>query len=382
MGESQNIRVAVAGTGFIARVHVEALRRLGNIEVAAVSGSSEARAQAFATELNIAGAAANYEQLLDDPTIGAVHICSPNSLHFSQTMLALGAGKHVVCEKPLASTAHEARQMAEAAQASGLRHCTVYNVRSYPQVQNLRRLRENGSFGEIWMVRGTYSQDWLLEDTDWNWRVEEGATRAFGDIGTHWCDLAEHITGLRMTSLIASLQTFVKTRRRPGGSVETYQAKNLRPTDFVETAVHTDDFASVMFDMGEVTRGVMTASQVCAGRKNYLSIEISGSKASAYWDGERAEELWIGRRDRASELLIKDGALFPRAAQSYAESPAGLSEGWDTTFKQTFRRFYASLADRAFPVDYPTFGDGLRQMRIIDAVLESNRTGARSRVQS
>ncbi len=363
------------GTGFIGRVHVESLRRLGNVEVVGVAGSSEQRAQTFADELEIDWAARNYTELLEDPAIQTIHVCTPNSLHFEQTMHALAAGKHVVCEKPLAATSDEAARMLAAAQASGLRHCTVYNVRGYPQVQNMRRLREGGHFGDIWLTRGTYSQDWLLHDTDWNWRVEEGESRAFADIGTHWCDLAEHITGLWISSLTANLQTFVRTRKKPHESIETFQGKNYRPESFTETPICTDDFASVLFNMGDTARGVMTASQVSAGRKNHLTIEICGSKASAMWDGERPEELWLGQRDKASEILLKDKTLFQAAAQSYTEIPGGLSEGWDATFKQIFRRFYAGVSDGSASADYPTFEDGVRQMQIIDAVIRSNRTG-------
>ena len=214
--------------GFISRVHVESLRRLGNVEVAGVAGSGEERAQRFADEHSIEWAAGDYRELLEDPGIQAVHICTPNSLHFDQTMSALSAGKHVVCEKPLAANIDEAKQMLAAASDSGLLHCTVYNVRGYPQVQNMRRLCEGGYFGDVWLVRGTYSQDWLLHDTDWNWRVSEGPSRAFADIGTHWCDLAEHITGLRISSLSASLQTFVTRRKKPQASVETFQGKTFR----------------------------------------------------------------------------------------------------------------------------------------------------------
>jgi predicted dehydrogenase len=372
----QNIKVAVVGTGFIGRVHVESLRRLGNVEVVGVAGSNEQRAQTFADELNIEWAVGDYREFLQDKRIQAIHICTPNSLHFEQTMAALSAGKHVICEKPLAGNIGEARQMLTAAKNYGLLHCTVYNVRGYPQIQNMRRLREDGHFGDVWLVRGTYSQDWLLHDTDWNWRVVEGESRAFGDIGTHWCDLAEHITGLRISSLTANLQTFHKKRKKPEGSVETFKGKNYRPKDFTETAIDTEDFAAMAFEMGDVVRGAMTASQVSAGRKNQLTIEISGSKASAMWDAERPEELWIGQRDRPSELFLKDGSLFPELAQSYTEIPGGLSEGWDATFKQLFRRFYGALSDANTPTEYPTFEDGVRQMEIIDAVVESSRSRA------
>jgi predicted dehydrogenase len=371
--ERKKIKVAVLGTGFIGRVHVESLRRLGNVEVVGVAGSREDRAQQFADELNIDWAVGDYRELLEDREIQAVHICTPNSLHFEQTMNCFAAGKHVVCEKPLAASVDEADMMIASAAEKGLLHCTLYNVRSYPQVQNLRRLRESGFFGDIWLVRGTYSQDWLFHDTDWNWRILDGKSRTFADIGTHWCDLAEHITGLKITSLCATLQTFIQTRKQPTSSVETYKGKTFRPEEFTEVKILTEDFASMLFNMGDVTRGVMTASQISVGRKNQIAIEISGSKASAMWDGERAEELWIGHRDKANELLIKDATLFPELAQSYSEIPSGLSEGWDATFKQTFRRFYAKLIEPTVPVEYPTFDDGKRQMQVIDAVVDSSR---------
>jgi predicted dehydrogenase len=222
-------------------------------------------------------------------------------------------------------------------------------------VQNMRRLHEAGEFGEILAVQGTYSQDWLLYDTDWNWRVDSGPSRTFADIGTHWCDMVEHITGLRIASLCADLQTFHKTRRNP---------------------VHTEDFGAMIFRLGDTARGSMTVSQVAAGRKNRLFVEIFGTKASAAWNGEKPDELWIGNRNEPNRLVIKDPLLLSAKARSYADLPGGHSEGYDDTFKQVFRRFYRTVADRNAPVEYPTFEDGLRQLHIVDAVLESSRAHA------
>jgi predicted dehydrogenase len=163
------------------------------------------------------------------------------------------------------------------------------------------------------LSRGSYSQDWLLFATDWNRRVDSGSSRTFADIGTHWCDLAEHVTGLKITSLCADLQTFIKKHKRPRGSVETFKGKNSAPpTDYDEVLINTEDFGSMIFKMGNVVRGSMTTSQVSAGRKNRLFLEIYGTKASAVWDGERPEELWIGHRSRSSELLIKDPQSFQK----------------------------------------------------------------------
>jgi predicted dehydrogenase len=211
--------------------------------------------------------------------------------------------------------------------------------------------------------------------------VDSGSSRTFADIGTHWCDLAEHVTGLKITSLCADLQTFMKTRKRPKGSVETFRGKNLAsPANFDEINVNTEDFGSMIFKMGVLARGSMTTSQVSAGRKNRLFLEVYGTKASAVWDGERPEELWIGHRDKSSELLIKDSTIFPAAAQNYSDLPGGHSEGYDATFKQTFRRFYRTVEDRGAPIEYPTFEDGLRQLMLVDAVLLSSRRQAWTRI--
>jgi predicted dehydrogenase len=372
----KKIKVAIFGTGFMGCVHTESLRRLGNVEVVGVAGSTAERARKFANEVCIDLSTGDYRELLEDPEIDAVHICSPNALHYEMTMRSLERGKHVVCEKPLASTVDEAQDMIELAKSKGLANCTLYNIRSYPQLQNLRRMREEGAFGEIRIVQGTYSQDWLFYDTDWNWRIDSGSSRTFADIGTHWCDLAEHVTGLKITSLCADLQTFMKTRKKPKGSVETFKGKNLVPSDFGEVDIDTEDFGSMIFKMGDVTRGSMTTSQVSVGRKNRLFLEVYGTKASAVWDGERPEELWIGHRNEPSELLIKDSTIFPAAAQSYSDLPGGHSEGYDATFKQTFRRFYRTVEDRTAPVEYPTFEDGLRQLHLVDAVLKSSKQQA------
>jgi predicted dehydrogenase len=366
------IKVAIFGTGFMGRVHTEALRRLGNIEVVGVAGSSTERARKFADEVCIERATGDFRELIADPEIDAVHICSPNALHFEQTMASMAAGKHVLCEKPLASSVEEGRQMLAFAKEKNLAHCTLYNVRSYPQVQQLKQMRLAGEFGDIRFVQGTYSQDWLFYDTDWNWRIESGKSRTFADIGTHWCDLAEHITGVKITSVCADLETFIKTRKKPKGQIETFQGKDLRPDEYTEVPINTEDFGAVILEMGEKTRGCMTVSQVSAGRKNRLFLEIYGTKCSAAWDAERPDELWIGRRDRRSELLLKDSVLFEEKARSFADLPGGHSEGYDDTFKQTFRRFYQTVSDRNAPVDYPTFEDGIRQLQIVDAVVDSS----------
>jgi predicted dehydrogenase len=226
------------------------------------------------------------------------------------------------------------------------------------------------------VVQGTYSQDWLLYETDWNWRIDPlqaGPSRALADIGSHWCDMAEHVTGLRIMSLCADLQTFHKTRKRPKQAVETFAGKTLTPSDVDEVQIESEDFGAVVFRMGTRARGAYTASQVSAGRKNRLSIEIYGTKASVAWDQEKPDELWIGHRNTPNGIAIKDPSLLIAGARGFADLPGGHSEGYDDTFKQVFRRFYKSIEDPGAAPEYPQFADGLRQMRILDAELASNR---------
>jgi predicted dehydrogenase len=369
------IRTAILGTGFMGRVHLEAVQRVESVEAAAIFGRNADASARLAAGFSVPKATSDYRELFRDPAIDAVHICTPNAQHYSMAKEALAAGKHVLCEKPLTTTVAEAEELVALAARTKLRNGVCHNLRYYPQVQQMRALREAGELGEILVVQGTYSQDWLLYDTDWNWRVDAkaaGASRAMADIGSHFFDMAEHVTGLRVSSLCADLQTFHKTRKQPKGSVETFANKMMRPEDYVETPVGTEDFGAVVFRMGDRTRGAMTASQVSAGRKNGLSIEIYGTKCSVAWNQERPDELWVGHRDSGNSIFIKDPSLLTGRARGYADLPGGHSEGYDDTFKQVFRRFYASIS-APDSIEYPQFADGLRQMVILDSVLASHR---------
>jgi predicted dehydrogenase len=371
----QKIKTALFGTGFVGRVHLEGIRRLGYVDLYAIGEPQIEKAQALAAEFGAQKTEADYRRILEDPTVEAVHVCTPNALHFPIAKEALQAGKHVICEKPLATSVAEAKELVALAASTNRRNCTFHNLRFYPLVQQMRRMREDGDLGDILVVQGTYSQDWLLYETDFNWRIESkhgGKSRCLADIGSHWCDMAEHVTGLRITSLCADIQTFFKTRKRPKGPIETFAGKTLQPDDYQEYPVDTEDFGSVLIRMGDRTRGAFTASQVSAGRKNGLSIEIYGTKCGVAWNQERPDELWIGNRNTPNQLIIKDPSLMKPAARSYADLPGGHSEGYDDTFKQVCRRFYQSIQDPGATPDYPQFKDGLRQLTILDAEFESN----------
>jgi predicted dehydrogenase len=380
--EMKTIRTAIIGTGFMGRVHLEAVRRLEFVEAVAVVGRNLEAARRLGAGFSIPTIATDYRDVLRDPKIDAVHICTPNAQHFPIAKEALRASKHVICEKPLAISVEEGEELVSLAASSGIKNCVCHNLRYYPMVQQMRRMREAGDLGEILAAQGTYFQDWLLYDTDWNWRVDGrsgGPSRCMADIGSHWFDMAEHVSGLRVTSLCADLQTFHPTRKQPKHSVETFANKLLGPEDYVETAVETEDFGAVIFRMGERTRGSMSASQVSAGRKNRLNIEICGTRASVAWNQERPDELWVGHRDTGNQIYVKDPSLLKPAARSYADLPGGHSEGYDDTFKQVFRRFYASINPTSVTAPevaagYPQFVDGLRQLNILHATLQSNRT--------
>ncbi len=372
-------KTALFGTGFVGRVHLEGIRRLGFVQIYGIGEPQIEKAQKLGAEFGAEKVVADYRRLLEDPAVEAVHVCTPNALHFPIAAEALKAGKHVLCEKPLSTSVENARKLVDLAREHKRRNCTFHNLRYYPMVQHMRRMREDGDLGEILVVQGTYSQDWLLLDTDYNWRIEakdNGPSRCLADIGSHWCDMAEHVTGMRISSVCADLQTYHKTRRKPKGPIETFAGKMLTAEDYVAYPVDTEDFGAVIFRMGDRVRGTFTASQVSAGRKNRLSIEIYGTKGGVAWDQERPDELWIGQRNTNNQIIVKDPSLLKERARSYADLPGGHSEGYDDTFKQVFRRFYNSIGDPAMEPEYPQFVDGLRQLTILESEIESSRKRA------
>ena len=376
---THRLKAAVFGTGFVGRVHLEAIRRLGFVQVYAIGESQTEKGRKLGEEFHVEKTASDYRVILEDPQVDAVHVCTPNALHHPMVKDAMEAGKHVICEKPLSISVELAQDLVDLARRKKLRNCTFHNLRYYPMVQHMRRMREAGELGEILVVQGTYSQDWLLYDTDWNWRIDSksnGPSRCMADIGSHWCDMAEHVTGQRITALCADLQTFHKTRKRPKGPIETFAGKTLKPEDYEEVAIDTEDMGAVIFRMGERTRGAFTASQVAAGCKNRLSMEIFGSKRSLMWNQERPDELWIGDRNSPNQIIVKDPSLMQERARPFADLPGGHSEGYDDTFKQVFRRFYNSIRDANAPLEYPQFADGLRQLTILEKELESSKNGA------
>ena len=372
----RKIKTAVVGTGFMGKVHSEAIRRLGNVEIAAVVGSNAKTAAAFGESIGIERTTGDYREILADREIEAVHICTPNAQHYPMSKAFFEAGKAVLCEKPLSLTAAEAEDMVKLAESRKLPNCVNHNLRYYPVVQQIRAMIEADELGDILVVQGGYSQDWLLYDTDYNWRIERaanGALRVVGDIGSHWMDLAQHLTGKKITALCADLQIFHKTRKKPKKAIETFAGKKLAPEDYDQVPIDTEDFGAVLVHLGDRARGAYTVSQVSAGCKNRFVMEIFGTKCGVSWNQERPDELWIGNRNSANQIIIKDPSLLNPAAAAYADLPGGHSEGYDDTHKQVFKRFYRKIADPSAPVEYPTFADGLHGMRLLEKVIESNQ---------
>ena len=376
-----DLGAAVIGTGFIGTVHIGALRRLG-VPVRGVLGSTGARGAARAKDLAVARAYASLDELLSDPAVQVVHVTSPNALHYPQVKAILAAGKHVVCEKPLAMTSAESAEMVALARAFGKVAAVCYNTRFYPLNQQMRGMVAAGEIGAIRLVTGQYHQDWLAYDTDWNWRLEAaegGVLRSVGDIGTHWLDLTSFITGLKPLEVLADLATFIPQRQKPTGSVETFAgargATAARP-------IATDDAALILLRYPNGARGALTTSQVSFGRKNAMAWEIAGSKAAAAWGAENPDHLWIGHRGAPNQILQRDPGLMNALGAAAARLPGGHVEGFADTFHALFAEVYADVVagGRQPGASWASFDDGHFEMLLCDAVLESHRTGAWAKV--
>ena len=377
---SQTIKSAIVGTGFIGPAHLEALRRIPNVEVVALVEVNQALADEKAKQLGIPRAYV-FEEMLKQDDIDVVHICTPNFLHYSQAKAVLEAEKHVVCEKPLAISLQEAEDLVRIAKTTGLVNAVHFNLRYYPMVRQMKVMREKGELGEVYSIMGSYLQDWLFLQTDYNWRLEpdkSGDSRAIADIGSHLLDITEYVTGLKITQVMADFSTVHKTRLKPLKPIETYSGKMLTAEDYQEVPINTEDHATVLLRFDNGSKGSITVSQVNAGRKNRLNIEIAGSKSNFEFNSERPNELWIGKREKANELLMKDPSLVHVEVGSLVSFPGGHNEGFPDTSKQLFKEVYAAVATGKQPNQptYPTFADGLRELLIGERIVESNKKQA------
>jgi predicted dehydrogenase len=376
MTDFARIGAAVIGTGFIGTVHLEALRRLG-VPVLGVLGSSALRGAERAAALGVGRAYASLEDLLADPAVNVVHVTSPNVAHYTQVKQILAAGKHVICEKPLAMTSAQSGEMVALANTSGKMAAVCYNIRFYPLNQQARQMVTDGDLGDIRLISGHYHQDWLAKPTDWNWRLEAeqgGNLRSVGDIGTHWVDLTSFIAGQKPSAVFADLSTFLPERQKPLGPLQTFGTA----TGASEARkITTDDAALILLRFANGARGVMSTSQISQGRKNSLTWEISGSEGSAAWESETPDQLWIGHRDAPNEIMQRDASLMNAAGAASTRLPGGHVEGFADTFRGLFAQFYSDVAQgaRSDLSTYASFEDGHYEMQFCDAVLTSAREG-------
>lgn len=375
-----DINVAIIGTGFIGPAHLEALQRIGGVKIAAIASNEPEKARSLASRFSIPRVYERWEDVVADEQITVVHNCTPNNLHYVINKTAIQSGKHVLSEKPLTMTSAESAELLALAREQGIVHGVNFNYRFYPLVQHARSMVQNGGLGSVYLVHGHYLQDWLFYDTDYNWRLEpavSGASRAVADIGSHWFDLVQFVTGLKIASVCASLAIVHPKRIRPARTGNTFTGSSGGTALGEEVAVATEDAATILLKFENGALGAVAISQVSAGRKNREWFEIDGSKLAISWNQEDPNLLWVGHRDQPNESLIKDPSLLSEEARGYAHYPGGHPEGYPDSPKNLFLRFYDAIRSRkrsttAQP-DFPTFEDGHRENLIVDAVLESDR---------
>ena len=372
--------MGLVGPGFIAAHHIDAVRRLGNVDVIAIAGSSAESAATKAALLGVGRSYGSYQELLADPDVDVVHNTTPSYLHHEVTMAAITAGKHIVSDKPLALDPDQCRQLRDAADAAGVVNAVTFNYRGNPLVQQMRAMIADDSIGKPVFVHGQYLQDWLTDEAAYSWRLDAkkgGASSALADIGSHWCDLAEHVCGSPVTSVLADLATIIPTRYASGSSAEAFAGRAEGERHPV--SVRSEDLASVLLRFANGARGTLTVGQVLPGHKNDLQLEVNGRTGSLKWLQERQNELWIGRYDRPNALLLKDPALLLPAARAYAHLPGGHQEGWPDAFFNVIRDIYRTIeADGVLTPQAGTlctFADATHVACIIDAMLRSHAGG-------
>ncbi len=374
----KTIQAGVIGTGFIGPLHIEAVRRLGYVYVVALSDISLEVAKEKAQQYGIPQYYGDYQELLANPDIEVVHICTPNHLHYTMAKEALLAGKHVLCEKPLSLRVEESQELVSIAQKANLVTGLNFNNRYYPLTYEAKQLVQSGVLGKVLAVHGAVQQDWLFKDTDYSWRLEPeytGDSRAVSDIGSHWFDLIEHITGEQVTEVSADFATFHPTRKKPLGKVETYSGKIEKQQDYEEVEINTEDYAGVAFHLSNGGHGLFQANQVAAGRKYRVSFEINGDKCSLFWESETPNQLWIGHRDGNNEIMIKDPALVSDTTRTLVGTPGGHTEGFPSSIKALMGKFYAYIAQgQQGSADFPTFEDGLREQQLVDTIVASAKS--------
>lgn len=374
----KKIKVGIVGTGFISGAHIEAIRRLGIAEVVAIVGRTVASAKKAAEQWNIPYAFGDYKEMLALPELDVIHNCTPNAMHVEVNEHAILAGKHVLSEKPLSLNSQQSEYLLSLLQNKQLVHGVNYVYRNYPLVQHMKEKIAQQEIGKIYHIHGGYLQDWLLFDTDYNWRIDTeqgGALRAAADIGSHGLDLIEYITNAKIVKVFADLVTVMPTRRKPKQASQTF-GEQQADAEYESYEVSNDDCGTILFRLDNGASGSFIVSQVSAGRKNHLYLEISGSKSSFAWNQENPAQLWVGKRQDANAELLNDPLLLARDARAYSHYPGGHIEGWPDAQKNMMEQFYQDVLGKqsASRPRYATFADGHHSMKLLDAILQSATT--------
>ena len=372
--------MGLVGPGFISQHHLDAVRRVGDVDIIGIAGSSAESAERKAKELKAGRGFGSYEELVNDPAIDVVHNTTPSYLHVPVTLAALKAGKHVITDKPLAMTPAECKVLCDAAAVAGVVNAVTFNYRGNPLVQQARTMIAQGQIGEVVYIHGQYLQDWLTDANAYSWRMDPekgGVSSALADIGSHWCDLAEHVVGARIESVLAEMTTVVKTRYTSGGRSEAF----AKTSDAVRhpVKIEAEDLATVLLRFDNGAKGSLKVGQVLPGHKNDLQLEINGRAASLRWLQERQNELWIGKHAEANELLCKDPSLMLPEAAAYAHLPGGHQESWADAFYNVIADVYGFIQSGGDlgkrPKTLCTFVDAYHTSSVIDAMLRSHEAG-------
>ncbi|WP_261305819.1 Gfo/Idh/MocA family protein [Paenibacillus andongensis] len=373
----RKIKAAIIGAGFIGKAHLEAMRRLGYVDIVAIGQSNQKHAEEYAKTLNIPKAYGNYMDLLQDEEIEVVHNCTPNHLHYEINKQALLHGKHLLSEKPLTLTSVEAKELYELALEKGLITGINFNYRQFPMVQQLKNMVNDNDLGEIRIIRGSYLQDWLLYNTDYNWRMEPqfgGETRAISDIGSHLFDLVQYVTDLRITEVLADISIVHPIRYKPSKSGVSFEVNTKDSLQQVD--IRTEDYCSIMVKFNNGARGVLTVSQVSAGKKNALEINLDGLNSSGTWKQEEPFKLQMGYRDKPGETILRDPTLLKKKTLPYLHYPSGHEEGWTDSLKNMMQHYYEAVFNNAAPTDsVATFKEGYQITLINDAIIRSVKSG-------
>lgn len=376
----KKIKTAIIGSGFMGGTHLEALQRIGGIQIVLIASDDEKKGKALADKYSVPDFTTDWKDVVASSNVEVIHNCTPNHLHFEINKAAIKHNKHIISEKPLTVSSPQSSELLQLLKKHNVVNAINFNYRFYPIIQHAKSMIEHGEVGDIYLVHGNYLQDWLYYKTDFNWRLESdlgGQSRAIADIGSHWCDMIQFLTGLKIEKVYADLVTIYKTRTKPSKAVETFKGKEKKAASGKEVQIKTEDAGTVLFRFQNGVRGVFTVSQVSAGRKNHFWLEVDGSKKSFAWNQENPNELWIGYREKPNELLIKDPSLLNDEAKKYASYPGGHPEGYPDGPKNLFASVYNFIREGNDPekdrTDFPTFKDGHQENLIANAVLKSNR---------